>query len=217
MWSRKSASQGQPRQRHLLLRIMLILVVVALCVYILPSPWAFHIGGKFSPFGEWDGYGPIQASSGGRYLLYTHLRGGLLNNHGQGGCNFTGCDTLTGTAQLCTQGGQHYTFKLTGTVHGWYSTEGSKTNIDLTGGTPDRLPSGWTVAFHGTWHGAELPITDTGGSFTKVFTPAGTIKTTASTGKAANATGVLRSGSADSFDQACHTLARQSAGGRANP
>jgi len=55
---------------------VLILVIAALCVYILPSPWAFHIGGKFSPFGEWDGYGPVQASSGGRYLLYTHLRGG---------------------------------------------------------------------------------------------------------------------------------------------
>ena len=217
MWSRKSASQGEPRKRHLVLRIVLILVIAALCVYILPSPWAFHIGGKFSPFGEWDGYGPVQASSGGRYLLYTHLRGGLLNNHGQAGCKFTGCDTLTGTAQLCTQGGQHYTFKLTGAVHGWYSTNGSKTNIGLTGGTPDRLPSGWTVAFHGTWHGAELPMTDTGGSFAKVFTPTGGIMATPSTKGAGTARVTLRAGSVGSFDQACHTLAGQSAGGRANP
>ena len=82
MRSRKSASQGEPRKRHLLLRIVLILIVVGLCVYILPTPWAFHMGGKFSPLGEWDGYGPVQASNGGRYLLYTHLRGGIVNDRG---------------------------------------------------------------------------------------------------------------------------------------
>jgi hypothetical protein len=191
MWgSRKSASQGPPRRRHLGLRLFLIVVLVLLALYVLPSPWAFHIGGKFSPFGQWDGYGPIQASNGGHYLLYTHLRGGLLNNHGQGGCNFTGCDTLTGTAQLCARGGQHYTFKLTG-------------------GTPKRLPSGWTVAFHGTWHGAVLPITDAGGSFTRVFTPAGAIRAKVSAGNAGTASGALRSGSAGSFDRACRALAGQ--------
>ena len=208
--SRKSASQGQPPKRHLLLRTILILVVAGLCLYILPSPWAFHMGGKFSPLGEWDGYGPVQVSIGGRYLLYTHLRGGLLNNHSQSGCNFTGCNTLSGSAQLCTQGGQHYTFKLTGAVHGWYSTKGSKTNIDLTGGTPKPLPKGWKIAFHGTWRAADLPITDIGGSFTKVITPAGAIRATALTGKAATTSGVLKAGSADSFGQACRTLAGKS-------
>jgi hypothetical protein len=94
-------------------------------------------------------------------------------------------------------------------VHGWYSTDGSRTDIDLTGGTPKRLPSGWTVTFHGTWHGAVLPITDTGGSFTKVFTPAGAIRVKASAGNAGTATGALRSGSSDSFGQACHALAGQ--------
>jgi hypothetical protein len=207
MWNRKSASQGQPRKRHLLLRTVLILVIVGLCVYILPTPWAFHMGGKFSPLGEWDGYGPVQASNGGRYLLYTHLRGGLANNHGHAGCSFGGCDTLTGTAQLCTQGGQHYTFDLTGAVHGWYTTNGSRTNINLTGGTPKRLPGGWVVAFHGVWHGTALPIVGT--SFSEVFTPAGAIRTAASTADAGAARGTLRSGSVDSFNQACRALAGQ--------
>ena len=217
MWSRKSASQGEPRKRHVLLRIVLILVVVGLCVYILPTPWAFHMGGKFSPFGEWDGYGPVQASNGGRYLLYTHLSGGIVNDRGHAACSLTGCDSLIGTAQLCTQGGQHYTFALTGGVHGWYTTNGSKTTIELTGGTPQRLPGGKVVAFHGTWHGTELPVADTNNSFTEVFTPAGTIRTTTSTKDAGTARVTLRAGSADSFDQACRTLAGQSAGGRANP
>ena len=208
MWaSRKSAPEDGPRRRYIWLRLLLILIVVLLGVYVLPTPWAFHIGGKFSPIGEWDGYGPVQASNGGRYLLYTHLRGGLLNNHGHAGCSLGSCDTLTGTAQLCTQGGQHYTFELTGAVHGWYTTNGSRTNIDLTGGTPKRLPKGSVVAFQGVWHGAVLPIADTGNSFSEVFTPAGAIRTTTSTAGAGATRGTLRAGSAASFNQACLALA----------
>ena len=208
MWaSRRSAPQGQPRKRYIVLRLVLILIVGALCVYILPSPWAFHMGGTFSPLGEWDGYGPVQASNGGHYLLYTHLRGGIVNVHGQAGCSLTSCDSLVGSAQLCTQGGQRYTFELTGTVHGWYTTNGSRTNINLTGGTPKRLPRGSVVAFHGTWHGPELPLAGT--SFTKVFTPAGTIRTATSAADAGTARATLRSGSVDGFDQACRALAGQ--------
>jgi hypothetical protein len=210
MRNRKSASQGEPRKRHIPLRIVLILVVVGLCVYILPTPWAFHMGGRFSALGEWDGYGPVQASNGGRYLLYTHLRGGIVNDRGHAACSLTGCDSLIGTAQLCTQGGQHYTFELTGGVHGWYTTDGSKTSIELTGGTPQRLPGGWVLAFHGTWHGAELPVADTDNSFTEVFTPAGAIRTTTSTKDAGTARATLRAGSADSFARACRTLAGKS-------
>jgi len=210
MWaSRKSASQDGPRRRYIWLRLLLILIVGLLAVYVLPTPWAFHMGGKFSALGEWDGYGPVQASNGGHYLLYTHLRGGLANNHGHASCSFGGCDTLTGTAQLCTQGGQHYTFDLTGAVHGWYTTNGSRTDINLTGGTPRQLPPGWVVAFHGVWHGAALPIADTDKSFSEVFTPAGAIRTAASTAGAGTARGTLRSGSVDSFNQACRALAGQ--------
>ena len=207
MWaSRKPASKDGPR-RYLWLRLLLIVIVVLLALYVLPTPWAFHMGGTFSPFGEWDGYGPVQASNGGHYLLYTHLRGGIVNNHGDPGCNFAGCNTLAGTAQLCTQGGQHYTFELSGAVHGWYTTDGSRTNINLTGGTPTRLPGGWVVAFHGVWHGAALPIADTDNSFSEVFTPAGVIRATASTADAGTARGTLRPGSAGGFDRACRALA----------
>lgn len=211
MWaSRRSASQGQPRKLHLGPRIALILIVAALCVYVLPSPWAFHMGGRFSPLGDWDGYGPVRASNGGHYLLFTHLRGGIVNDHGQGSCGFFGCDSLVGSAQLCTQGGQRYTFGLSGAVHGWYTTDGSTTSIELTGGTPKRLPGGWVVAFRGTWRGAGLPIADTGNSFSEAFTPAGAIRTTTSTKDAGTARATLRAGSAGSFDRACRTLAGKS-------
>ena len=65
------------------------------------------------------------------------------------------------------------------------------------------------VAFHGTWHGPELPVANTDNSFTTVFTPAGVIRTTTSTADRGTARGTLRSGSVDSFDQACRVLAGQ--------
>jgi hypothetical protein len=201
--SRSSSSSGRPR-RYILLRLILILFVALWAVYVLPSPWAFHMGGKFSPLGEWDGYGPVRASNGGRYLLFTHLRGGFLSNHGHSGCRLTGCETLTGSAELCARGGQRYTFTLTGAVHGWYTTNGSRTTIGLTGGTPTALPKGSVVAFHGTWKGSELPLASN--SFTGVFTPAGAIRKTASAANAGTALAVLRNGSQTSFDQACNAL-----------
>jgi len=63
------------------------------------------------------------------------------------------------------------------------------------------------IAFHGTWHGAELPVADTDNSFTEVFTPAGTMRTTTSSKDAGTARATLRAGSADSFDRACRALA----------
>ena len=201
-------AERPPRRSGLAwLRVLLIVVLAALVFVVLPAPWALHIGGRFSLQGEWDGYGPVQASNGGRYLLFTQLRGGLLAGHGYSDCGLTGCDALFGSARLCTQGGQDYTFRLGGTVHGWLSTNGARTDISLTGGTPRALPDSWVVAFHGTWHGPELPLADTDGSFTEVFTPAGGIRTVTSKKDAGTAHGVLRYGSVASFDSACHALA----------
>jgi hypothetical protein len=203
--SRSSSSPGKQRRRHIVLRLILILIVVLWALYVLPSPWAFHMGGKFSPLGEWDGYGQVHATNGGQYLLFTHLHGGLLTNHGHSGCNFTGCDTLTGSAQLCAEGGQRYTFTLTGAVHGWYTTNGSRTTIGLTGGTPASLPKGSVVTFHGVWKGAMLPLASN--SFTDVFTPSGGIRRTTSAANGGTALVVLQNGSQTSFDQACNNLA----------
>jgi hypothetical protein len=206
MWASRSPTSGnRPRRRHMVLRLILIVVVVLFALYVLPSPWAFHMGGTFSPLGEWDGYGPVRGTGGGNYVLFTHLRGGLFANHGHSGCSVTGCQTLTGSAQLCAAGGQRYTFALTGAVHGWYTTNGSRTTIGLTGGTPTALPRGTVVAFHGVWRGAILPLASS--SFTEIFTPSGGIRKTASTAGAGTALVVLRNGSQTSFDHACNNLA----------
>jgi hypothetical protein len=200
--SPKKKSAPKPRGGTALLRLLLILIVVALLAAFLPAPWAVDIGGHFSPAGEWDGYGQVRASSGGSYVLFTELHGGITNGDAAA-CGIRGCESLTGSAQLCTSSGQRYTFGLNGTVHAWLNTNGASTDINLTGGEPKALPHGQVVGFHGTWRGAVLPIASS--SFTKVFTPAGAIRTTAST--AGTAAGELRFGSAAAFDRACNTLA----------
>lgn len=69
----RTTSRGQ----HVALRLVLIVFVVLFLVVFVPAPWSFHIGGQFTPFGQWDGYGPLRASNGGRYLLFTHIQGGV--------------------------------------------------------------------------------------------------------------------------------------------
>ena len=100
-----------------------------------------------------------------------------------------------------------YSFSLTGKLHGWLTTDGSATSIGLSGGSPDPLPPGLVVAFHGIWHGPVLPVASTDGSFTEAFTSAGAVRKAASAAPSGTASGTLRYGSATAFAQACHTLA----------
>jgi hypothetical protein len=199
----RTASRGQ----HIALRLVLIVFVVLFLVVFVPAPWSFHIGGQFTPFGQWDGYGPVRASNGGRYLLFTHLQGGVVGRADRPGCVLHGtCGTLRGSAQVCTESGRTYSFSLSGTMHGWLTTDKSPTDIDLSGGSPAPLAHGQVVAFHGVWHGPVLPVASTDGSFTTAFTPAGAIRKTASVAGAGTASGTLRSGSSAAFGQACHAL-----------
>ena len=189
------------------LRVVLILFVLLFLVLFVPAPWSFHIGGRFTPFGHWDGYGPVQASNGGRYLLFTHLQGGVVGRADRPSCTIHGsCGTLRGSAQLCTESGRVYSFSLTGKMHGWLTTDGSRTDIRLSGGSPVPLPHGRVVVFQGIWHGPVLPVADTGNSFTGTFTQAGAIRKGTSAA-AGTAHGTLRYGSEAAFGQACHALA----------
>jgi hypothetical protein len=150
----------------------------------------------------------VRASNGGRYLLFTHLQGGVVGRADRPSCTIhDSCGTLRGSAQLCTESGRVYSFSLSGKMHGWLTTDNSPTDIDLSGGSPVPLPHGQVVAFHGVWHGAVLPVASTDGSFTAAFTPAGTISKVAAKASAGTASGTLRNGSAAAFDQACHALA----------
>jgi hypothetical protein len=189
---------------------MLIVIVVG-CLFAVEvglTPWDLHIGGRFTPTMNWDGYGTVRASNGGTYLLFTHLHGGPVSNHGRGlVCDSVGgCDTLQGSAMLCGRNGTTETFPLSGEVHAWWSTDGATTSVDLTRGQPRSLGDGWVVVFSGKWDGPALVLADHDISFTEAFTPSGAIRTITSTADAGTAAVTLRYGSSATFARACQAL-----------
>ncbi len=206
-WFNPPHRPARPRRRrhHLLLLAILAVLVVTVGL----TPWAVHMGGRWTPMMTWDGYGPVVASNGGRYLLFPDLHGGLaVTRTGRTACSqFGGCDSLHGTAELCTPNGKVHTFDLRGAVHSWLSTDGAPTSIRLTGGSPWPLQSGWVVSFSGHWDGPELHLADTDNSFTEEFTPRGDIRRVTSTADAGSARATLRYGSHEDFREACGTLA----------
>jgi hypothetical protein len=193
------------RRRYLVMAVAVLVVVAALAIAY--PPWAFHIGGRSTPGLTWDGVGTVTATNGGRYVLATHLIGGLpgTGSHASTSCSTRGCDSLHGTAQLCTKRGSTYTFRLTGAVHAWWSTDGATTSVDLTSG-PTALPDGWVVALHGRWDGPRLSLSSPDNSFTEVFTPQGAIRTTTSTADAGGAQVTLSYGTVAAFSHACQAL-----------
>jgi hypothetical protein len=197
----------RPRGRFGCLGLLVFLAVILAVVYVVPNPWALRIGGRFTPTESWQGYGPVSASNGGRYLLYLNLRGGLLNGgeNGHASCGGRGCDSLGGTAKLCTTSGKSYTFQVSGAVHSWWSTDGAATGVGLTNSPP--LPDGWVVSLHGAWHGPVLQLASPDNSWTEVFTPAGAIRSVTSTADAGTATTTISYGTQAAFQAACQRLA----------
>jgi hypothetical protein len=102
--------------RHPWRWLVIVLVGVVLVVGVVPTPWALHIGDRFTPTEQWDGYALLGASNGGRYVLFTHLEAGLLWQ-ARARCAIGSCDTLAGSAKLCTRSGRTKSFGLHGDVH----------------------------------------------------------------------------------------------------
>jgi hypothetical protein len=196
----------RPRGRFGCLALLVLIVIVLAVTYIVPNPWALHIGGRFTPTESWQGFGAVAASNGGHYELYLDLRGGLLNagEHGRASCSGTGCDSLAGSAKLCGTSGKTYTFAISGAVHSWWSTDGAATSVDLTGSP---LHDGIVVALHGAWHGPALELHSPDNSWTEVFTAAGAIRPDISTANMGTATTTIRYGSENDFQSACQRLA----------
>jgi hypothetical protein len=201
--------QRRKRGRHGWPLLFLILLALGV-VYLALTPWALHIGDRPTPWLTWDGFGPVEATNGGHYVLFTHLVGGFPSGGRRTpACGMqTGCDTLHGTARLCTTGGQTYGFLLRGAVHGWWSTDGAATSIRLTADRSTPLQSGWVVSFAGAWNGPALELANTDNSFTKEFTPAGGIRRVTSTADAGTAKVTVRFGSDAEFERACQALTR---------
>jgi hypothetical protein len=207
--TRRQLRRQRRRRRHPLLRLIRLLFVLAIFFVLFEiaiNPWIFRIGGTFTPTASWTGLGTVKASNGGHYVLSISFHGGFLGGDESGCSQYSGCDNMKGTAKLCTSSGVTYTFPMTGQVHTWLNTNGARTNIDLTGGSPKPLPDGWVVALHGQWHGAKLALASPDNSFTEVFTKRGAIRTVTSSADAGTAQVTLSKGTAAAFNQACTAL-----------
>ena len=204
--SAASAPLGYPPRRRGHLGWLKGLLALAIAFFVLEvalNPWTFHIGDRFTPLTVWDGYGSVRASNGGRYLLFTRLQGANLGS----ACGFTRCDTLRGSAKICTGRGNTYTLQLTGSVHAWWSTDGARTSIDLKNVKSGPLPDGRVISLAGSWHGTRLVVASPDNSLTKVLTPRGAIRHTTSPADDGHATVTLRYGSSAAFARACRALA----------
>src|SRR5205823_13878833 len=116
-------------KRHGALTKIILLVVfcvaVVYAVVLITSPWAFHIGGRFTPMLMWEGSGKLLTKGGVEYPLYLYF---YPDSHFSklhlDGKQPTG--GVQGVGWLCTSRGVMQRLNLGGTIYnGWRSTEGS--------------------------------------------------------------------------------------------
>ncbi len=138
-------------------------VVLVYGVVVVTAPWAFHIGGRWTPLLMWRGTGKLLTKDGIEYPIYiyfypsshfSHLRRESLRPTGG----------LQGYGWLCTSPGVAQRLELSGTIYGgWRSTEGSLMAFRLL--EQKIFDIGQRRGFFdlaGTWHGPELVMDDRG-------------------------------------------------------
>jgi hypothetical protein len=103
-------------------KLLLVFVIVFYVALGLTSPWAFHIGGRSTPFLYWSGYGKLVTKSGTYPLYVFFYPSAHFSRLHLDGLRPTG--GLQGTASICTSPGKVENLKLSGTIYGsWTSTD----------------------------------------------------------------------------------------------
>jgi hypothetical protein len=148
------------RRRPVLAAAIVIAIGLGL---VLIMPWAFHIGGRWTPL-TWLGSGTLVTTGGKTYPLYVMLypsshfsRLHLDNLRPTGG--------VQGSACLCTSPGAFQYLKLSGTIYnGWRSTDGSLMGFRLLEATIVDVGQARAGYFDltGRWRGGELAMDDRG-------------------------------------------------------
>jgi hypothetical protein len=164
----QKSNRQSGRARLGCLGMLLFAFVVVLLVTVGLFPWAFHIGGRFTPFTIWTGYGRLHSSDGTNYGLYLRLM--LPTRGGRAGNRFS--NNLTGSALLCTPRGSTFPYRLSGGIHKvWLDTEGKGTDLSLRMPPNEKPDRGFDL--HGVWRNGELVLDDKG-SLSHAFDPGGT-------------------------------------------
>lgn len=151
-----------------LLALVVLVVVVVYAVAAITSPWAFHIGGRWTPLLYWSGRGTLVTKSGAYPLYVFFYPSSHMSRLRVDGLRPTG--GLQGSAALCLSPGKPLSLKLSGTVFGgWRSTEGSLMSFRLLEfRIVDVGQRQGYFDLSGHWRGTELVMDDRGafaGSF----------------------------------------------------
>lgn len=140
--------------------------VVVLLVTAVLAPWAFHIGGRWTP-GFWQGVGTLRTESGDAYPLYIYF---FPNFRSMSRLRLNGqrpTSGLGGMGWLCSAQGEKQLLDLSGTIYGTYlNTDGNQTGFRLLDyRRPFRINPQVRRYFdlYGRWRGPELVMEDTGG------------------------------------------------------
>jgi len=135
-------------------------------VIVLTSPWAVHMGGRWTPLLSWTGVGKLDAKGGG-YPIYVWLSpSSHFSRLHLDGLRPTG--GVSGRGLLCASPGTIIPLELTGTIYGeWRTTDGSLVEIRVLEGNIARQKllnashQGYFDLF-GYWHGPQLAMNDRG-------------------------------------------------------
>lgn len=149
---RAELAAGAKRQGMGCLTSLAVIILLAITMTAIISPWAFYIGGRFTPLNTWEGYGKLHSSTGADYGLFLHL-GEYSRRRSR--------RNLTGSAALCTPQGIVYNYSLDGRIESvWLFTEAKNTSLSLSSPKNEPIKSGFEL--HGRWENGGLVLSDQG-------------------------------------------------------
>jgi hypothetical protein len=141
------------------------LIVVAVITAAL-APWAFRIGGRWTP-GMWQGVGKLRTAAGDEYPLYVYF---FPNFRSTSRLRLNGQrprSGLKGSGWLCSAPGQTQRLDLTGDVYGSYlTTDGNQTSFRLLDARKVFRVNPQNRRYFdltGRWNGSDLVMQDDGG------------------------------------------------------
>jgi hypothetical protein len=173
-----------------------LLLVLVYGAIVLVNPWAFHMGGQWTPLLSWSGMGELVTGDGAYPLLVTLNPSPHSSRLRLDGLRPTG--GISGWGWLCTPQGTTVHLRVSGTLYGaWRSTDGALTEFRLIERLQNfpTIQDGGYVDLFGYWHGPQL-VMDDRNEWSAPFRSGLKIK---------HASLTLRPGSKSEFDAACAT------------
>ena len=152
----------------------LVILLGAIIVLLLITPWALRMGGRWTPALVWHGYGKTGvAGSSADSMLFLEVN--PYPHSGRG--SYSGrSDNIRGTAIVCTDRGESIPFRVSGRVDAWLDADGKPmtlrlgppTTPGLLGPSNDTANQHYSFMLYGEWQGQQLRLSDHG-SFAPVL------------------------------------------------